>query len=291
MSAVFGGLISLGGRPWEAARPGTGPVQAGPTPSGTEIGGWGSGGQARVEESLQPTLGGYGGRARGGGQRRQVTENTNRVGLGRESGGRPPTGGPGEGGRSSAPVPAGRPASLLRWPRPPGPAPRWPPPWAPRHRVSALGASRPAPFSKWRPRAAGVLNMVPSVLVWSQNGCPVLANWIAPRTHPGAWQPTPQTRGRRAGAAARGRGAASSARRAPAGPSSFSSFPNGGPQDASASPQAHLPTAPQAFPKPLPSRRKLGGPGQGRGRQPQDAAPQGLSRLPQSGDAPFFGEA
>lgn len=43
---------------------------------------------------------------------------------------------------------------------------------APRHCVSPYSASQPAPFLKWRPQAARVLNMVPSVLTWSQNGCP-----------------------------------------------------------------------------------------------------------------------
>lgn len=83
-------------------------------------------------------------------------------------------------GRSSAPVPAKGPVLLLlRWPRPQrtpfqdgrrhGTRANMA---APRHWVPPYRASELAPYLKWRPQACRVLNMVPSVFIWSQNGCP-----------------------------------------------------------------------------------------------------------------------
>lgn len=81
-------------------------------------------------------------------------------------------------GRSSALVPAKGPVLLLRWQRPQ----RAPFQDGRRHRtranmaaarhwVSPYRASQLAPYVKWRPQAARV-SAVPSVLIWSQNGCP-----------------------------------------------------------------------------------------------------------------------
>lgn len=69
------------------------------------------------------------------------------------------------------------------------PAPIWRP-TSLRFTVQGFSAS---PILKMAAPAARVLNMVPSLPVWPQNGCSSFTNSISTPTHSVVWRPTPTT--------------------------------------------------------------------------------------------------